>query len=132
MCARLRPLLTTVSTRSSHNVCALAVFLATRGLWLILVEWVVMSTAITFSPFGLAPLGGRTLIVPQVLWAMGYAGHLWARVPFAFYIAHFYAAHALAVVIGVFQGFTVSQMMTLFVFDPNGFGSGCLGSTLHG
>jgi uncharacterized membrane protein len=279
---------------------SLAAFLATRGLWLILVELLVMSTAITFSPFGLAPLGGRTLIVLQVLWAIGASmivlagaqflgrraclligaaiclGHnlldlvwptshlfdigppLWVslhsqmayvigpfevvfaypllpwvgvmllgfgtaslfesaperrnskllkiglaliaafivirafdgygdphswhlqsaggsatltsllnttkyppsllyllitlgpaaivcaladrirgrvkdtlvmfgRVPFAFYIAHFYVAHAVAVVIGVYQGFTVSQMMTLFAFDPKGFGVGLLG-----
>jgi hypothetical protein len=52
---------------------------------------------------------------------------MFGRVPFAFYIAHFYLAHALAVVIGVFQGFTVSQMMTLFVFNPKVFGLGLLG-----
>ena len=182
---------------------ALAAFLATRGLWIIFIEVTVLSTAYTFAPFGLEQLGGRTLVILQVLWAIGASmivlagaqflgvraciligaaivlGHnlldavwpknhpletgspLWSRaasrpptlgpaavvcayadrfrgwfkdtlvmfgrVPFAFYIAHFYLAHALAVVIGVFQGFTVSQMMTLFVFNPKGFGLGLLG-----
>jgi uncharacterized membrane protein len=49
---------------------------------------------------------------------------MYGRVPFAFYIAHFYLAHALAVVIGVCQGYTLSQMMTLFAFNPKGFGVG--------
>ena len=279
---------------------ALAAFLATRGLWIIFIEVTVLSTAYTFAPFGLEQLGGRTLVILQVLWAIGasmivlagaqflgvraciligaaivlghnlldavwpknhpletgsplwvslhaqmayVAGHfqllffypllpwvgvmllgygaasifqaapeqrnsrllriglaltaafiviraldgygdphgwhlqaagllatvmsflnvtkyppsllfllmtlgpaavvcayadrfrgwfkdtlvMFGRVPFAFYIAHFYLAHALAVVIGVFQGFTVSQMMTLFVFNPKGFGLGLLG-----
>ena len=52
---------------------------------------------------------------------------MYGRVPFAFYIAHFYLAHALAVVLGVFQGFTASQMMTYYRFDPPGFGVGLLG-----
>jgi hypothetical protein len=52
---------------------------------------------------------------------------MYGRVPFAFYIAHFYLAHALAVVLGVFQGFTASQMMTYYRFDPKGFGVGLPG-----
>jgi uncharacterized membrane protein len=52
---------------------------------------------------------------------------MFGRVPFAFYIAHFYLAHALAVVIGLYQGYTVSQMMTLFIFNPKGFGLGLAG-----
>src|SRR5206468_7756746 len=35
-------------------------FLATRGIWLILVEWVVIGTAFSYAPFGSAGLGGRT------------------------------------------------------------------------
>jgi uncharacterized membrane protein len=277
------------------NPAALAAFLAKRGLWILVVEVTLISTAITFSPLGLAPLGGRTLVVLQVLWAIGASmivlagaqflgrktcllmgcaivlGHnlldsfwppnnifatgapLWValhaqmsstvgpfrivfgypllpwigvmllgfgsaplfeqnpqrrnsqlsriglaliaafvvlraldlygdphkwhqqasgilastmsflnttkyppsllfllmtlgpaaivcanadrlrgwlkdtlvmfgRVPFAFYVAHFYLAHALAVVIGVWQGYTVSQMMTFFPYNPKGFG----------
>jgi uncharacterized membrane protein len=50
---------------------ALAAFLATRGLWLIAVEIVVVSTGVTFAPFGLDELGGRTLVTMQVIWAIG-------------------------------------------------------------
>jgi uncharacterized membrane protein len=46
-------------------------FLLTRGAWLILVECVVISTALTFAPFGLASLGGRVLVTMQVIWAIG-------------------------------------------------------------
>ena len=45
----------------------------------------------------------------------------------AYVTGPFELVFALAVVIGVFQGFTVSQMMTLFVFDPKGLGVGLLG-----
>jgi uncharacterized membrane protein len=44
------------------------------------------------------------------------------RVPFAFYIAHFYLIHVLAVGLGMLQGFSVSQMATLFFFYPQGYG----------
>ena len=50
---------------------ALAAFLATRGLWIIFIEVTVLSTAYTFAPFGLEQLGGRTLVILQVLWAIG-------------------------------------------------------------
>ena len=49
----------------------LGIFLLTRGLWLIVVEMFVISSIVTFSPFGLEPLGGRTLVVMQVIWAIG-------------------------------------------------------------
>jgi uncharacterized membrane protein len=49
----------------------LARFLFTRGLWLIAVEWLVISTATTFAPGGIANLGGQTLVTMQVIWAIG-------------------------------------------------------------
>ncbi len=55
--------------KSSHE---LAAFLAKRGLWLVFVEVVIISTAWTFSPFeGVPELGGQTVLVLQVIWAIG-------------------------------------------------------------
>ena len=49
------------------------------------------------------------------------------RAPFAFYVAHLYLIHSLSVLLGVAQGFTLDQMMTMSRFYPNGFGLGPLG-----
>lgn len=51
----------------------LARFLLVRGLWLIGIEIFVISTATSFSPWGIAELGGRTYIGLQVIWAIGVA-----------------------------------------------------------
>lgn len=50
---------------------ALGGFLLRRGLWLILIEWFVISTAWTFAPLGEPQLQGKTLVVLQVIWAIG-------------------------------------------------------------
>jgi uncharacterized membrane protein len=47
---------------------------------------------------------------------------VFGRVPFAFYIAHLFLLHVLSVVLGVAQGFSVQQMMTLMTFYPMGYG----------
>ena len=44
------------------------------------------------------------------------------RVPFAFYVAHFYLLHALSVLLGVMQGFEAQQLMTFPPFYPRGYG----------
>ncbi len=45
---------------------------------------------------------------------------MYGRVPFAFYLAHFYLAHSLAVLLGVVEGFSWHQMVGLSA--PDGFG----------
>jgi uncharacterized membrane protein len=48
----------------------LAVFLATRAVWLLFIEIFVLSTFGTFSPRGIPELGGSVLVVMQVIWAI--------------------------------------------------------------
>jgi uncharacterized membrane protein len=49
---------------------------------------------------------------------------VFGRVPFAFYVAHFFLIHTLSVLLGLAQGFELRQMMTLFLFYPKGYGVG--------
>ena len=49
----------------------MAGFLFTRGVWLIAVEMVLISTAWTFSPRGIAQVGGLTWTALGVIWAIG-------------------------------------------------------------
>jgi uncharacterized membrane protein len=44
------------------------------------------------------------------------------RVPFAFYVTHYFVIHVLSVCLGVAQGFTFHQMKTLYRFYPKGYG----------
>jgi uncharacterized membrane protein len=46
------------------------------------------------------------------------------RVPFLFYVTHLYLAHALAVAAGVAQGYPASDMRTVFLSLPEGYGFG--------
>ena len=52
---------------------------------------------------------------------------MFGRVPFAFYVAHFFLIHLLSVLLGVIQGFSVHQMMTSYRFYPEGYGIGLPG-----
>jgi len=54
-----------------RSPAGLASFLLTRGLWLIALEVLVVSTANSFAPWGIAELGGRTYVGLQVIWAIG-------------------------------------------------------------
>jgi uncharacterized membrane protein len=47
---------------------------------------------------------------------------MFGRVPFAFYVAHFYLIHALSMLLGVLQGFHAQQFLTIFFFYPKGYG----------
>jgi uncharacterized membrane protein len=52
---------------------------------------------------------------------------MFGRVPFAFYVAHFFLIHALSMCLGVVQGFDARQFMTVFLFFPRQYGVGLLG-----
>jgi uncharacterized membrane protein len=52
---------------------------------------------------------------------------VFGRVPFAFYVAHLYVAHALAVAFGVSQGFRAREFLTFSFFFPRGYGVGLPG-----
>jgi len=61
-------------------------------------------------------------------WAQGWTGRLNAalitlgRVPFAFYVAHIYLIHAIAVALGLVEGFGLAQMASIFIFYPPDYG----------
>jgi len=44
------------------------------------------------------------------------------RVPFAFYVMHFFLIHALSVLCGVLQGFPAENFFTVYFFYPKGYG----------
>jgi uncharacterized membrane protein len=49
---------------------------------------------------------------------------VFGRAPFAFYVAHLYLIHSLAVAFGVMQGFSARQFLTFSFFFPKGYGVG--------
>jgi uncharacterized membrane protein len=56
---------------SRKTPAELASFLLTRGLWLLLLEILVISPAWSFAPTGIAGFGGRIYIALQVIWVIG-------------------------------------------------------------
>ncbi len=49
----------------------LAGFVFKRGIWLVIMELTIISTAWTFTPFGEEAVGGLPIIFLQVIWALG-------------------------------------------------------------
>ena len=60
----------------------LASFLLTRGLWLLVLEVLVISTAASFAPTGVDEFGGRTYVNLQVIWVIGASMVILAGVQF--------------------------------------------------
>ena len=52
---------------------------------------------------------------------------VFGRAPFAFYVAHLYLIHTLAVAFGVIQGFDAREFLTYSFFFPKGYGVGLPG-----
>ena len=52
---------------------------------------------------------------------------MFGRVPFAFYVAHLYLIHALAMLLGISQGHSFESVFKFFPFYPEGFGVGLVG-----
>ncbi|BCS31224.1 hypothetical protein TBR22_A04240 [Luteitalea sp. TBR-22] len=52
------------------------------------------------------------------------------RAPFAFYMAHLYLIHLVAMGLGVAQGFVPGAFLTFFAFFPKGYGVGLPGTYL--
>ncbi len=52
---------------------------------------------------------------------------MFGRAPLAFYVAHLYLIHGLAVLLGVAQGFAAAQFFTHYRFFPEGYGVGLPG-----
>jgi uncharacterized membrane protein len=52
---------------------------------------------------------------------------MFGRVPFAFYVVHFYLIHTLSVLFGMWQGFEAHQMAHMFPFYPQGYGTSLIG-----
>ena len=67
---------------SRKSPVELASFLLTRGLWLLVLEVLVISTAASFAPTGVDGFGGRTYINLQVLWTIGASMMILAGVQF--------------------------------------------------
>jgi uncharacterized membrane protein len=53
---------------------------------------------------------------------------VFGQAPFAFYVAHLYLTHMLAVAFGVIQGFDARGFLTYSFFFPKGYGVGLLGA----
>jgi len=80
--------------------------------------------------FLLMTLGPAAILASQADRVSGFVKEtlvMFGRVPFAFYIAHFFLIHTLAILIGLAQGFRASQMVTVFLFFPKGYGLGLTG-----
>ena len=53
---------------------------------------------------------------------------VFGRAPFAFYVAHLYLLHTLAIALGLVQGFSAKGFFTYSFFFPQGYGVGLPGT----
>jgi uncharacterized membrane protein len=72
----------------------------------------------------LGPAAIACAFIDRLYAPLGKALATLGRAPLAFYIAHLYLIHALAILLGVVQGYSAPQFLTHYRFFPEGFGVG--------
>jgi uncharacterized membrane protein len=83
--------------------------------------------SLAFLLMTLGPAAILCALADRITGAIKDALVMFGRVPFAFYVAHFFLIHTLSVLLGVIQGFDVRQLMTIFFYYPKGYGVGLPG-----
>ena len=83
--------------------------------------------SLLFLLMTLGPAAMLCAVADRITGAVKDALVTFGRVPFAFYVAHFFLIHALSVLLGVLQGFEARQFLTIFFFYPKGYGVGLPG-----
>jgi len=83
--------------------------------------------SLLFLLMTLGPAAMLCATADRLLGALRQPLAVFGRVPFAFYVAHLYLIHALAVGFGVLLGFDARQFLTFGFFFPQGYGVGLPG-----
>jgi uncharacterized membrane protein len=83
--------------------------------------------SLLFLLMTLGPAAMLCATAERVLGAVRQPLTTFGRVPFAFYVAHLYLIHGLAVAFGVALGFRAQQFLTFSFFFPEGYGVGLPG-----
>ena len=78
--------------------------------------------SLAFLLMTLGPAAILCALADRITGALKDALVMFGRVPFAFYVAHFFLIHTLSVLLGVIQGFNARQLMTVFFYYPKGYG----------
>jgi uncharacterized membrane protein len=83
--------------------------------------------SLLFILMTLGPAAIAAAFVDRLYGPIKTALQTFGRAPLAFYVAHLYLIHALAILLGIAQGFSARQFLTHYRFFPEGSGVGLPG-----